>query len=316
VSDISPRQRRIAVLSSVTVVAIWSGSGVFSHFATGTSTTLQAAWLESLCGLGFVTIVALASRVQRLFRVLRPRDFLRITILGLLAHTGYYAFLFLGFSAGYPIQTMALNYTWAVFMVIFGVAINHVSLTWDRAASVLLGAAGAAIVILPEFTELARFSPGALAGLGAGFCFGLFTPLSVRWGYDPRLVTWWMLAVSLGVFSALLVVTNTPLAFAWKGLLGAAYMGVGVDGIGYVLWQRANRVLPAWLLAVWVCVIPVVNIALLAIVFRFPMHRNVLLGATLIGTGIVFQHGVAIVRRRHGSDDGGVDVRTPNLNNS
>jgi len=282
------------------VVLLWSGSGVFAHLATGRWSAVQAAWWESLCGLLFTSLIAWRGGVWMAIPDLAWADAARITTLGLLAHTGYYLFLFLGFASGHQVETMALNYTWAVFMVVFAVLINRVRLTWGRAFSVILGALGAILVVLPDPAQATTFSWGMVAGLGAGLCFGLFTPLSVRWRYDPRLVTWWMMCVSLASFTGALALTGTPPSFAGREFLGAAYFGIGVDGVGYVLWQRTNRVLPPWVLAVWACLIPVLNLTLLSAVFGLPVSRSVLIGAALIVGGIAAQQASALRRAKGG----------------
>ncbi len=293
----SPKEvagERTARLASLGVVLLWSGSGVFAKLATGRFSALQAAWWEALCGLVFVSALAWRAGLGVRLSGLAPLDFARLTILGLLAHTLYYTFLFLGFATGHEVETMALNYTWAVFMVIFGVMINRVRLTWYRAASVILGAAGAILVVIPDPARVEAFSWGSIAGLAAGLSFGLFTPLTVRWKYDPRLVTCWMMGVSLVGFSVALFLFDVPLRFEWVGLAGAAYLGVGVDGIGYVLWQRANRVIPPWVLAVWACLIPMLNLSLLKAIFGLPFPRPVLAGVALIVGGIALQQLSAI----------------------
>lgn len=291
-------EERVARWSSLLVVILWSGSGTFAELATGHLSALQVAWWEALCGLSFTSLVAWRSGVRSLLAGLTWRDAGRLTILGLLAHTLYYAFLFLGFAAGHEIETMALNYTWALFMVLFGVFINRLRLTPGRAASVLLGAAGAVLVVIPDPGRVEPFSWGCLAGLGAGLSFGLFTPLSVRWRYDPRLVTWWMMWLSLAGFSAAMFCLGARPALHPAGVAGAAYFGIGVDGIGYVLWQRANRVLAPWVLALWACLIPVLNLVLMKVIFGFTLSPTLLAGAALILGGIGMQQVTAISRGR------------------
>lgn len=298
-------QERAARWSSVGVVILWSGSGVFAELATGRYSALEAAWWESLCGLVFVSAVAWRSGVPRQLPRLAWADAGRLTILGLLAHTGYYSFLFLGFAAGHEVETMALNYTWAVFMVVFGVLINRLRLTWSRAISVLLGALGAMLVVMPDPSRVEPISWGSVAGLGAGLSFGLFTPLAVRWKYDPRLVTWWMMVVSFAGFSCAMLRFDVPVAFHAVSVAGAAYLGVGVDGIGYVLWQRANRVLPPWVLAVWSCLIPVVNLSLIRLVFGFGVSGTLFVGATLVIGGILVQQIPALTMAREARRTGG-----------
>jgi len=287
-----------AVLSAAGVLLIWSGSGVFSHLATSGWNALQAAWWESLCGSLVALLFLPATGLLKQVTALQPGDFLRLTALGLLAHTGYYSFLFIGFASGYQVQTMALNYTWAVFMVVFGGLINRAVPKWYQWVSVGLGVLGAILVVIPGSHGAVDGTPGALAGLGAGLCFGLFTPLSVRWSYDPRLVTSWMLFLSTLVFSLVMLLSGTPLSFRAHGMIGALYMGIGVDFVGYALWQRANRRLHPWVVSVWACLIPLLNITLLTLVAGLRVPPPVYLGGSLIVAALVVQNVFAFATRQ------------------
>ncbi len=290
--------RREAVLSAAGVLLIWSGSGVFSHLATSSWNALQAAWWESLCGSLVVLFFLPTTGLLKQVTALQPGDVVRLSVLGLLAHTGYYSFLFLGFASGYQVQTMALNYTWAVFMVVFGGLINRAVPKWYQWVSVGLGVMGAILVVIPGSESAAHGAAGALAGLGAGLCFGLFTPLSVRWSYDPRLVTSWMLFLSMLVFSFVMLFSGTSFSFQAQGMLGALYMGIGVDFVGYALWQRANRRLHPWVVSVWACLVPLLNITLLTLVAGLRVPPPVYLGGSLIAAAMVVQNVFAFAARQ------------------
>jgi len=107
-----------------------------------------------------------------------------------------------------------------------------------------------------------------------------------------------MLFLSMLVFSLVMLLSGASFSFRAHGMIGALYMGIGVDFVGYALWQRANRRLHPWVVSVWACLIPLLNITLLTLVAGLKVPPPVYLGGSLIVAALVAQNVFTLATRR------------------
>jgi len=147
-------------------------------------------------------------------------------------------------------EPMVLNYTWPLFTVVFTRLLyerrSQPGVSGWEAAGVLLGLA--AVVVLatrgdPRSLDLANV-PGVLWGLGAGVSYGLFSAYSGSVSREEHgaflfsaIAGSWILMAIASMTEAHLVATLT-----WRDVGISAVQGVLLNGVGYITWTRANRI--------------------------------------------------------------------------
>lgn len=144
-----------------------------------------------------------------------------------------------------------LNYTWPIFTVLFtewlfrGKTKRAVTTRIVEGFGVVIGLV--AVVVLATEGQLTSLEVTNLSGLGwgllAGASYGFFSAYSSTVAEDNHslfLLGAVMISIILISFFSLreipLLVSFTP-----KNFLFAAILGFALDGIGYITWTRANR---------------------------------------------------------------------------
>jgi drug/metabolite transporter (DMT)-like permease len=148
-------------------------------------------------------------------------------------------------------ETTILNYTWPMFTVLFTAALNRggqkraFSTRLIEAVGILMGFL-AVIVLSSEgnFTELSFSNPaGILWGLLSGASYGFFSAYSSRVSKEDHSL---FLLASVSISILLVGILSIPEidllpTFTPTIILIAVILGSLMDGVGYITWTKANR---------------------------------------------------------------------------
>ncbi|MEM7023269.1 MAG: DMT family transporter, partial [Pseudomonadota bacterium] len=178
---------------------------------------------------------------------------------------------------------------------------------WRRVLAVIVGFAGALIVIRPSFEAV---GPAALLPLLAAFCFAVYLTITRKLATveDARAMQFWvcvfaaltlMIAMTVGSAASVPVLTPSwPSAGQWVWLVG---LGV-IATLSHMLAIRAFRLAPASILAPFQYLEILGATILGIIVFSDVPDRTTVLGiAVIVGSGLyVFRREQAAARARSG----------------
>lgn len=226
------------MLASVALLPVMDG---LAKSMTGTFAATQLVWARFLVQSLLIVPLALATSPRAMLRPSRPA--LQVARgVGILLGT----FLFFGAIRTMPIaDALALLFIAPLIVTALSPLVLGEPVGVRRWAAVLVGFAGALVVLRPGLTAL---QPGALLALGAGVSFAGYVLLTRRLSHAaPPLVTLaWTSLVCLSAASLALPavwVTPEPLQVAKMAAMGT--IGAG----GHYLMIRAFEKAPAALLA-------------------------------------------------------------------
>ena len=195
------------------------------------------------------------------------RDMLRIRAASVLGVVGAQGGFIVGVSLTSPINAGEELTSQPIFPLIFATIILHERFTWRRAAGVLLGFAGAAILVALTTDNGGRSGDfrGDLLVLGSQMSFALyltlFTPLMKR--YSLFTFNRWMFTFGAIIMSAITLpdmLRLDPAALTARSVGEVAYIVVCCTFLCFVLVTYALRHLPSTVVSSYNYIEPVVTV--------------------------------------------------------
>jgi drug/metabolite transporter (DMT)-like permease len=281
---------RLAVLA-----VIWGASFLFIKLALAGLGPVQIVLARLVAGAA-VLLAFVALRRQTL-----PRDARLLGHLALMAVVGSIIPFFL-FAWGEQRVTSGLagvlNGTTPLFTLGVAVAaLPEERLTAARALGLVLGFAGVVLVVGPwDANPLTSSVPGQLACLGAAACYGVGFVYTRRFiaqrGQSPlALAATQITLAALLLGAASPVVARGDVALTPVVLASVATLGALGTGIAFVLYYRLIAEAGATSASVVTYLVPVVAVALGAVLLGEPVTWNVFAGAAVVILGIAIAEG-------------------------
>ena len=226
-------------------------------------------------------------------------------VMGLLNNALPFGFLFAGQTYVSVGLAAIINAMTPLFGALVMAAFREEALTWNRAAGVLLGVAGVAILSSPDGAGEVQTVGIALCMAGA-LSYGFASLWGRRYlgGVAPVRSATCQLICSTVIMAVAVLVWDRPWTLAAPGwptigsLVALAALGTALAYLVFftiLVRAGASNVMLVTLL------IPVSAMALGATFLGEPVHAREIVGALLIGTGLLFIDGRAFRMRRGGS---------------
>jgi drug/metabolite transporter (DMT)-like permease len=198
---------------------------------------------------------------------------------------GFHALYFAALALAPPVEANLLNYTWPLLIVLLSAPLRGLTLGPQRLAGVVLGAAGAALLLGGG----ARFPAEAMAGfacaLAAALTWALYSVLSARFARVPtEAVAGFCLVSALlaGLGHWALEPAATLTARHW---LAVALLGAGPMGAAFFFWDVGMKRGDPRLLGTLGYATPVVSTLLLAAMGEGRLSWQVLAATALVAGG-------------------------------
>jgi len=171
------------------------------------------------------------------------RDCIHSMFLGFLNPFLYYVVLLKAYSLLPAQQAVALNYTWAIQLVLLSIPLLHQGIDIKSILAVSVSYLGVVIIATRgDFTGLKVFNlTGVLLALGSAIIWALFWIFNIKDRRDEtaklflNFVFGFVFVCIYTIFTRRFMIPNLT------GLLGAAYVGVFEMGITFFLWLKALR---------------------------------------------------------------------------
>lgn len=188
------------------------------------------------------------------------------------------------------VEASVLNYTFPVFILLLAWPVCGERPTRRGLFTVLLGLAGAVIVLAGNGTGLdGFFNPGALCALLGAFFWGLFSNLERRTTVDGETANLIYMACGFVLSFAGMMLFSKPEPVQEKDILCLLWNGVFSLAAGYQIWFRILQITPAALAANLSFVTPFVNLLFISCILHEPIRLNHWLGLALILLAVVIQ---------------------------
>ena len=235
-------ERRAALLA-LGAVLLWSTVATAFKLSLEHLAPIQLlAWASMVSVVTLGALLAVSGRLGEVLRGTRA-DYLRSMLLGFVNPFLYYVVLFEAYDQLPAQEAQPLNYTWAFTLALLAIPLlGHRLSRWDVIGGLIAYAGVWIIATRGDVLSLSFDNPyGVILALGSTVLWALYWIFSARDRRDPLVALF--CNFSLGMPFVLLACALTS-GFAvedWRGLAGAAYVGVFEMGLAFALWLGAMR---------------------------------------------------------------------------
>ena len=238
-----PSNDQRAVLFGLGAVLLWSTVATAFKLSLEYLSPVQLLAWASMVSL--LTLGVLLVATGRLHEVLRGsrRDYLCSLVLGLINPLCYYLVLFEAYDRLPAQEAQPLNYTWAFTLALLAVPLLGHRLTRADLLGGLVAYAGVwTIATRGEVFALEFANPAGVAlALGSTVLWALYWIYSTRDRRDPLVALFCNFALGLPFVLLVCALTDGLAIPDWRGLAGAAWVGVFEMGLAFALWLSALR---------------------------------------------------------------------------
>ena len=235
--------QRKAYVCAGSAVFLWSTVATAFKIALQYLTVPQLLFFSSLASAAALAAIAVVQgSIGQLFSG-TARQYLRSFLLGLLNPVAYYLVLFAAYQRLPAQEAQALNYTWALTIVLLSVPLMHQR---PRVRDILAGLICYAGVLIigtrgePLSLKFADATGVALA-LGSTVLWALYWIYNTKDDRDPIIGLLLGFISSLPASAAICFATTGFELPGWEGIAGAAYVGLFEMGFAYFLWLSALK---------------------------------------------------------------------------
>ena len=283
---------RQALLYGLAAVLAWSTVATAFKLALRELDVLQlVAYSACFSALALFAILAWQGRLPLLreYAGATPGYFL---LMGLVNPVLYYLVLLHAYDLLPAQQAQAINYTWAITLALLAVPVLGHKLTRRDLLALVLGYSG--VLIIATRGRVFQLEFDSLAGVGLALLstliWALYWLLSTRNRRDPVACLCLNFAVAAPVALALCAVFSSLAPPGWRGLAGAAYVGLFEMGVTFALWSTALRLSTGVSrIGNLIFLSPLVSLVFIATILGEPIHPATLVGLALIIPGVLLQ---------------------------
>jgi drug/metabolite transporter (DMT)-like permease len=188
------------------------------------------------------TILLMQNKIG-LLRRCTFRDCAYSLLLGFLNPFLYYVVLLRAYSLLPAQQAVALNYTWAIQLVLLSIPLLRQSIGLKSILAVVISYLGVVIIATRgDFTGLRVFNlTGVFLALGSAVIWALFWIFNVKDRRDEAAKLFMNFVFGFFFIFIYMILTGKLAVPSLPGFFGAVYVGVFEMGITFVLWLKALR---------------------------------------------------------------------------
>ena len=221
-------------------VLLWATTAPAVKVLVKSLPNMEVLALSSALAFVFLLLKNLCTGAFRRAKAYRLRDYGKMAGLGFLGLFLYSALYYYGLSQLSSQEACILNYLWPLMIVLFSCLLLREKLTVKKLLAMAFSFLG--IVILTMGGEAASGTnrpAGMLCCIIAAACYGLFSVLNKKSGYDQNIAMPVIWLVTAAGACALGLPTEhwVPLTgVQWAGML---WLGIVVNAVAYLLWALA-----------------------------------------------------------------------------
>ncbi|MCR5652535.1 MAG: DMT family transporter [Ruminococcus sp.] len=278
------------IFASVTVL-IWATLAPVAKLLLTDIPSFETLAISSAFAFVFLLIVNIISGSIKLMKTYRFTDYLIMAGLGFVGLFMYSALYYFGINQLSSQEACILNYLWPIMIVLFASIVLKEKLTVRKIIAMLLSFTGIAVISLGN-TDAGNGSRilGIAACVGAAVCYGLFSVLNKKRGYNQSVTMMiiWLTTAICSFVSGLFVESFKPIEeLQWLGMI---WLGVVINAVAYLLWAIALKgAKDSAKIANLAYLVPFLSIVISAVVLQEQITVNALLALLLIVGGILLQ---------------------------
>ncbi len=268
-------------------VTLWALIPVVAKLGQTTLNNHQFLFWSSLVSFVVLGISAVISGRISEIKNLRIKDWLQLSVLGLMGTYLYYLFLYLGYSEAVGFEVLVFQYTWPILIVLFSIIILKEQINSRKIIAMILGIVGVLFVLTKgNFQNINVSNPKVIILVVAGATsFALFSVLSKNIKKNPLTsVTIYFLIAFIASFISMIYFAEFKYPSTGE-ILPILLNGILVNGFSYLFWILALKMTEASYLAPLTFIAPVLSAIYLVIFFNEPFQLAYGIGLACIIIG-------------------------------
>ena len=284
----------------------FAGVSIFLWGSTASVTKLLLGGLDSMeilfcvSGLGALFLLVLNLVQGRssfpAAKSLRGRDWLYMAGIGLLGTFLYHLLLYMAIDTIPAQEAFIINYLWPVMTVLFACILLKERMTVRNAVALLLSFLG--VVIVTTKGDLLHMQFHSLKGvayaLAAATCYGLFSVLQKKKGYEPAFSMMIYYLVSF-LCAGIFLTARRDLSFLLRLTLptfaGLVWMGVFTSALAFTCWALALKRGNTAKISNLAFITPFLSLIYIYLLLREEISLYSVAGLAVIVLGILVQMG-------------------------
>ncbi len=286
-------RQHTAYLFALGAVLLWSTVATAFKIALRYLDVYQLLLVASMSAtLCLLLIVLVTGRLALLARV-DGRAYLRLAWLGILTPFCYYLVLFRAYDLLPAQVAQALNYTWAITLMLLSVPILKHRITRFDCIATATCYAGVALICFSgaQFPAGELSTPGVLLALGSTVIWACYWLLKTKDRIDPVLGLFVSFLFSLPFVAAACWLRSDVPSLELAGILSGVYVGLFEMGITYILWLAAlQRAEATAKVSTLIFLSPFISLIFINRVLGEAIAATTLMGLALIVGGLLVQH--------------------------
>ena len=282
-----------AYLFALSAVLLWS------TVATAFKISLRYLDVFQLLLVASVTatlcLLAIVLATGRLAVVLKTGtgDFLRLACLGVLNPFCYYLVLFRAYDLLPAQVAQALNYTWAITLMLLSVPILKHRITRFDCMATVICYSGVLVICFSggRFPEGELSTQGIFLALGSTIIWAFYWLLKTKDHVEPVTGLFISFLFSIPFIAAACRLWSDPFSIGMAGILSGVYVGLFEMGITYILWLAALRLSEtAAKVSTLIFLSPFLSLIFISRILGEAVAVTTIVGLVLIVAGLLVQH--------------------------
>lgn len=270
----------------------WSGNFILGRaFAADIAPITLAYWRWLVALLIFIPFSYKLFIAE--FAIIRAH-FLRLSLMGILAVSGFNTFVYLGLQHTTATNALLINSFIPILIILLSRVFPGTPILTRQFIGILVSTAGMILLVtrgkLDNFLDL-NFNRGDLWMLLAAFCWASYS-ISLRWRPQQLSAASFLLIsiiiglTVLGPFYWLNVLEEAPIALNAPNLVVIGYVAVFASIGAFLLWNQGVKLVGAGTAGQFIHLMPVFGAALAIMFLGERLHWFHIIGALAIGSGI------------------------------
>ncbi len=281
-----------AYLYAGVVVLFWSTIASAFKISLKFIDFLQLLFYACIFSLLTLLTILILQKKTALLRACRVKDNARSALLGFLNPFLYYIVLLKAYTILPAQQAVALNYTWAIQLVILSIPILKQKIGFRSIIAIVISYVG--VLIISTQGDITTFRvvnvQGTLLALGSAVIWALFWIYNIKDKRDAAVKLFLNFAFGFVYILIYLMMTRQIEVPPLAGLAGAAYIGVFEMGITFVLWLTALRLSKTTAqVSNLIYITPFLALLIINIVVGEQILASTIVGLIFIVVGIILQ---------------------------
>jgi len=272
-------------------ILFWGSTAAVSSLMMDSLSSMALVFYNGLTATVFLFLVNLFTGRLKLLRSISPKEWLKLSLLGLVGMFCVSFFLYCGLARLKAQQAYIINYLWPILIVLFSWPLLGQKMTNRKAIALLVSFLGVAIVASEgDFSGLGQTDlVGVLACVAAACSYAIFSVLNIKVTCDKfvAMLIYYMATMAAGLLF-LLIREPIPVLTVpqWGGIL---WLGVLTNGLAYTTWALAMDIGDTAKLSNLAYLTPFVSLIYIYVLLHEPITWSSYAGLFFILSGVVIQ---------------------------